>query len=206
MRSTALLVVAAEAWPGLALQLVASVRLTGSTGSTGSIGSIGAAVWAMLYYFTVFTNIAAALLFTTLASGQRISPRLVGGVTLAILLVGAVYHVLLRGFLDLSGGAALADFLLHTVTPIVVLLWWIAFARKDSQDRRDSLVWAVFLLIYFCYGLARGTLEGRYLYPFMNVATLGWLEMLLHGAAIAIAFIVAGYMLFGINRLFSTHK
>lgn len=191
LKRPAAFAVAVVTWTGLAVQFVASVGLTGSA---------VAALWIMLLYFTVLTNIVVAFLFTALASGWRASPRLVGGVALSILLVGAVYHTLLRGLLDLSGGAATADFLLHTLTPILVLLWWIVFAAKGGVKRRDPLVWALFPLAYFGYGLTRGTLDGRYPYPFMNVAKLGWSQTLLNGAAIAIIFIVAGYVLFGIDR------
>lgn len=190
----AALTIAATAWTGLAVQLVASVQQT---------GSVLDALWIMLLYFTVITNIVVALLFSALASGWHATPRLVGGVTLSIMLVGAVYHTLLRGLLNLSGGAAFADFLLHTVTPIIVLLWWIAFAPKGGLDRRDPLRWVIFPLIYFCYGLARGTMEGRYPYPFMNLTALGWPHTLSNAAAIAGGFVVAGYGLFKMDRLLS---
>jgi hypothetical protein len=190
----AALAIAATTWTGLAVQLVASVRLT---------GSVLEALWIMLLYFTVITNIVVALLFSALASGWHASPRLIGGVTLAITLVGIVYHTLLRGLLDLSGGVALADFLLHTVTPIIVLAWWIAFASKGGLDRRDPLGWVIFPLVYFGYGLARGAMDDRYPYPFMNLAALGWPHTLLNAAAIASGFIVAGYTLFTLDRLLS---
>lgn len=190
----AALAIAATTWTGLAVQLVASVRLT---------GSVLEALWIMLLYFTVITNIVVALLFSALASGWHASPRLVGGATLAIILVGAVYHALLRGLLDLSGGAALADFLLHTVTPIIVPIWWIAFAPRGGLDQRDPLKWAIFPLGYFGYGLARGAMDGRYPYPFMNLAVLGWPHTLLNAAAIASGFVVAGCVLLKMDKVLS---
>ncbi|WP_157098698.1 Pr6Pr family membrane protein [Novosphingobium rosa] len=196
MRS-ATLIVAITAWAGLAVQLHASVEAT---------GSLFSALWMMLLYFTVLTNIVVALLFAALAGGWRASPRLVGGVTLAIMLVGAIYHSLLSGLLDLSGGAALADVLLHTLTPIFVLLWWIVFAPKGGLTWRDPLVWALFPLAYLGYGLARGAQGGRYPYPFMNVSALGWTQTLLNAAAIAIGFVVAGYMLCAIDRRLSRSR
>lgn len=190
----AALTVAATTWTGLAIQLVASVGLT---------GSVPEALWTMLLYFTVITNIIVAALFSALMSGWHASPRLLGGVTLAIMLVGALYHILLRGLLDLSGGAALADFLLHTVTPIIVPIWWIAFAPRGGLDRRDPLRWTIFPLGYFGYGLARGAMDGRYPYPFMNLAVLGWPHTLLNAAAIASGFVVAGYMLLKMDNVLS---
>jgi len=48
-----------------------------------------------------------------------------------------------------------------------------------------------------------GVLGGCYPYPFMNVATLVWVQKLLNGATIAIAFVFAGNILVGIDRRLS---
>jgi hypothetical protein len=185
-------IVALVGWIGLAVQVKASIGLTGSA---------GAALWTILLYFTVLANFASAALFTAIAAERPVSARLIGGVTLAMLLVGIIYHLLLRGLLELSGGAALADFLLHTVAPILVPLWWLVFAPKGGLTTRDPPVWALFPLAYFVYGLARGAIEGRYPYPFMNLARLGWGHTLLNALVIAIGFMLAGYALVGIDRL-----
>jgi hypothetical protein len=190
----AALIVAMTIWVGLAVQFVASVGLAASA---------GAALWMMLLYFTILANLASALLFTAMVAGSSASARLIGGVTLAMLLVGIVYHLLLSGLLSLSGGAALADVLLHTVAPILVPSWWLVFAPKGGLTMRDPPIWAVFPLAYFVYGLARGGRGGHYPYPFMNLDKLGWGHTLLNACVIAIAFMLAGYALVGIDRLFA---
>jgi len=99
-------VVALAAWAGLALQLDASIMRT---------GAVGAALWAMLLYFTIISNLLLALLFTGIALGRArlAAPRLLGGMTLTILLVGVVYHFLLCGQAELDEGVALVGILLH---------------------------------------------------------------------------------------------
>ena len=186
----AALTVAAVAWTGLVVQLIASTELT---------GSIGQAIWSMARYFTVITNLLAALLFTAVALGQDARPKLVGLVTLAILLVGIVYATMLRGLVELSGGAALADFLLHSVTPVVVPLWWLMFAPREGLGWRDPWQWALLPLVYFAYALVRGAIEGRYAYPFMDVGNLGWPAVLSNAALMAAGFVVGGYGLVAIS-------
>jgi hypothetical protein len=185
-------IVALVAWIGLAVQLRASIGLAGSA---------GAALWAMFRYFTVIANLIVAVVFTALAAGRAASAALLGGVTLTILLVGVVYAVLLHGLLELSGGAALADLLLHIVVPILVPLWWLAFAPKGGLARRDPLIWAILPLVYFGYGLARGANEGTYPYPFMNPAKLGWHLVLFNAFMLAVGFIAAGNFLIMLDRL-----
>lgn len=177
---------ALAAWVGLAVQLNASSILT---------GSMGAAAWVMLRYFTVITNLALAVIFTGVAFGRPAYgvPTLLGGVTLSILLVGVVYFLLLRGLVELSGGARAADVLLHQVTPILGSLFWLACVPKGLLRSRDPWLWAAFPLAYLVYALVRGGLDGAYAYPFIDVAQLGWAQTGFNAAAIALSFILAGH-------------
>ncbi|WP_394889227.1 hypothetical protein ACG873_28785 [Mesorhizobium sp. AaZ16] len=57
------------------------------------------ALWALIGYFTITTNLLVAIVFTgvTLRSTAFESSWLLGGTLLSILLVGVVYALLLRG-------------------------------------------------------------------------------------------------------------
>lgn len=185
-------VLALIAWLGLALQFETSLRQQGSIAST---------LWIMLLYFTILTNLAVALLFTGIAAGRPRdgAPRLVGWITLAILLVGIVYALLLRGTAELSGNAATADVLLHQVTPVLVPLYWLAFTPKGALTVRHPVLWAAYPLAYFAYALARAALDGRYPYPFINAARLGWAQVAVNAATIAAGFLAAGYVLVALD-------
>lgn len=185
--------IALVAWVGLGAQLLASYDL---------VGALAQSAWVMARYFTVITNLLVALVFTGLALGaERLArPPLLGGVTLAILLVGVVYWLLLRGLVELSGGAALADFLLHTITPAAALLFWIGFVPKGRLRWRHPLIWAAYPLAYFLYALVRGAAEGRYAYPFLDVAEIGWPGALVNGGLICLGFLFAGFALVWIDR------
>lgn len=179
--------IALLAWIGLSVQFAASF---------GRVGSPVGAAWVMLRYFTVITNLLLALVLTGVALGRpgAGAPRVVGGVTLAILLVGVVYNLLLRDLLDLSGGAKVADILLHQVTPVLGVLFWLAYAPKGALRLADPVIWAAFPLVYFAYALARGATEGVYAYPFMDVSRIGWAATGVNAFAIAAGFLVAGYV------------
>ena len=81
-------VVALVAVAGLAIQFEATFAPNGSVTDT---------LWIVLRFFTVLTNMAVALTFAAIALGYGVTPRWLGGVLLAILLVGVVYGLLLRG-------------------------------------------------------------------------------------------------------------
>lgn len=187
-------IVALTALAGLAVQFDATQAQTGSIGET---------LWTLLRFFTIWANILVILTLGPIAIGRQVSPRRVGGTVLAILLVGIIYGLLLRGLLSLSGGALLADTLLHKVTPLLAPLWWIAFARKGRLGRRDPWIWAIFPAAYLPYALLRGMMEGHYAYPFINVAKLGIGQVALNALLIAIGFVMAGYMLVWIDGRFN---
>lgn len=191
--------IALVAWTGLALQLQASVA---------NHGSPGAALWAMLRFFTVIANLLLALLLGAIALGsaRAARPRLLGGMTLTILLVGAVYMLLLRGQAELNDGVALVGVLLHEVTPPATALFWLAFAPKGRLGRGDPLRWTTLPLAYLGYALARGAVEGVYPYPFIDVASIGWGRTLANSAGIAVGFVVAGYALVGVDRVLGRRR
>ncbi|MBH1997737.1 MAG: Pr6Pr family membrane protein [Sphingomonadaceae bacterium] len=188
----------------IAAGIIALVAMAGLTiqydATYAQTGSIGATLWTLLRFFTILANIPVALLFGAIMVGRQPNPKLIAGVTLAILLVGIVYGLLLRGLLDLSGGALLADTLLHKVTPVMAPLWWIAFAPKGRLDRTCPWLWAIFPLAYLPYALVRGAIEGTYAYPFINVARLGIGAVMVNAVLIALGFLLAGYALVWLDR------
>jgi hypothetical protein len=181
--------------------LVASIAVVGLVvqfqAVLGRQGSIAVTVWSLLRYFTIIANLLVTAVFIGVALGwsRAARPSVLGGVTLAIVLVGVVYGLLLNGLLELSGGDEFADLVLHKVVPVLVPVWWLTFAPKGGLTWRDPWLWAVLPLIYFGYGLARGGLDGVYPYPFMDLAKLGWGRTLAHALAMAVAFVGAGFSL-----------
>ena len=127
-------------------------------------------------------------------------------VALAIVLVGVVYWLLLRGALELSGGAWVADLLLHSATPVLVPLWWLGFAPKGGLTGRDPWRWAALPVVYFAYALARGAAEGRYAYPFLDVGRIGWGQTLLTALVMGLGFVVGGFALVWIDRRMAARR
>lgn len=184
-------VIALTAAAGLAIQYRATFGQTGSVSET---------LWILARFFTVLTNGAVAVVFAGIALGARVTARRIGGVTLAILLVGAVYGLLLRGLLHLSRGALLADTLLHKAVPVLVALWWIFCAPKGKLRWRDPWWWAAFPAAYLPYALLRGAMEGKYAYPFINVDRLGIGQVLVNVLLIAAEFLAMGFALVWMDR------
>jgi hypothetical protein len=145
-------------WFALGLQCVMTYQQSQSLPQT---------LWIVFAYFTITTNLIVAAVFTALALNRTFLRRewIVAGTMLSILLVGVIYALLLHGMLELSGGSALSNTLLHMVTPILVPLYWIAFTPKGHLSRRHPPRWAVYPLAYLAYALVRGSITGQYPTP-----------------------------------------
>jgi len=184
--------IAIVTWAGLIIQFDASLALAHPPTRT---------LWVMARYFTVLANLVVALTFTVMTARPGWTPpRWIGGVTIAILLVGVVYATLLAGLLHLSGGAKLADLLLHRVTPVIVPLYWLVMMRHGRLTHRDPVLWAAAPLTYWVYALVRGHAEGVYAYPFLNVAKQGWPTTIVIALVIAAAFFAAGHAMVWLDQ------
>jgi hypothetical protein len=191
MRNLAAAVVAIVCWVGLGIQF----------GHTyGFEHTVPLTLWVLSRFFTVLTNLLMALAMTWVAIGRRAAPELLGGLTLSIVLVGVVYWALLQNLHHPDGLAHVANILLHRVSPVAMTLWWLLFAPRGRLRWRAPWLWTIYPMAYFAFILARGRLDGRYPYPFIDVTHLGWLQVALNAAGIALAFILAGYAMVWIDR------
>jgi len=199
----ALALVAVIAWFGVLLQLWLSIRIALGNGKTLADGFI-----AFFGYFTVLTNIFAALTSSLpLTVGRTRLGRwfgdgmVLGCATTAILLVGIVYHLLLRNVWAPEGLQWVADMTLHYAVPIALFVYWISFPPSQKLSIWAPLSWSLYPLIYLAYVFARGELIGSYPYHFIDVTNLGYVKALVNSLSLLIAFVVLGCVVNGIARL-----
>jgi hypothetical protein len=183
--------IALVCWTGLGLRFSLTYAHNGSAVSTAVI---------MLRYFTIIANLLVAVEMTRLALGLRISPFTLGGLTIAMILVGVVYGILLRNVHPLTGAALFASDLMHDVAPIAITLFWMFLVPHGRLRWTAPLWWSLLPIAYFIYAILRGGVGGRYPYFFMDVGTIGLPQTMLNGAAIAAAFIVSGYAMLWLDH------
>ncbi len=168
---------------------------------TGQYGGAMATIWALARFFTILTNLAVAVTFGMAASrrggfaasqhGNEAAPW-IAALTLAMVLVGGTYHVLLAGITDFVGLGAWANHGLHSVVPVACLLWWLAYAPKRTLDYGDLPMFVLWPCLYVAYALARGAADGVYPYPFMDLPEKGAVEVAFNLAGLSIALLIGG--------------
>lgn len=187
--------VALTALVGLALQFVFIQIDMQATGATAVEAS-----WRFVSYFTILTNMLVLVVLGRVALGHGVSQSLLGGTTLAIVVVGVVYHLLLAQLNSMEGWRRVADQLVHTAVPLLALLLWIARLPRHGLQWPDAPRWLLWPMGYAVYALVRAQFDGFYPYPFLDVSDLGWPRVLLNAVGMAIAFLAAGLAMVALSR------
>ena len=108
---------------------------------------------------------------------------------LAIAVTGVVHVVALRPIQDLTGWDAVADILLHVVSPIIAVLGWLLYGPRPRISWNDvgrSAVWPVLWLVYT---LVHGAITDWYPYPFVDVSEIGYARTLINAAIVTVIFL-----------------
>jgi hypothetical protein len=195
-------VTALVAWLAIGLQLLVVLDVNLALGKP----LLGTLV-AFLSYFTITTNllVAAGLTWRLLAPQSRpgrffARPTTSAATALYIVVVALVYAVMLRNLNHPQGWEKYADQLLHQIVPALYLLHWIIWAPRGYLRWRSTLTWLVYPLLFLGYTLARGAVIGRYPYPFMDVAKLGYSWVLINAAILAGVFALLGLAFVAADR------
>jgi len=192
MPRAAAALVAMICWAGIAIQFWASYIFRHH--------DLVLTLWTLARFFTIICNLALAIAMTAVALGKRLSPLVLGGLTLAILLVGIVYRTLLAGLYPLEGLPLIANYLLHDISPVAMAAYWLMFVPRARLRWSAPWWWVLFPGVYLGYAMLRGQLDHHYPYPFIDVGRLGWTQVALNVAGIAFAFVIAGFGLVWVDR------
>lgn len=171
--------------------------------------SLPGAIWGLLRWFTITTNLLVGLVFARLAwrGSGSVGPVTMGGVMLAIVLVGVVFNLLLPPLPHPTVWDALGDHVHHVAAPVAVPLWWAVFTPHGRLRWSAPLVWSSYPLGYIAYTFARapfivpeGGAQSRYPYFFMDVDRFGLAAVMGNLLAIAAGFVLTGLLAVAIDR------
>lgn len=192
---------------GLVLQLCLSIS---ADSGDGYFESTPDRIVNFFSFFTVLSNVAVAATTGLLAirldrdSALFRTIRLDGVVGIAV--TGVVFHLALSDLQELTGWHALADFLLHTASPVLTVLGWLLLGPRRQLSRRIVLLAVIAPICWLVYTLVRGAnVQDRfgddyYPYPFMNVQEHGYPVVLLNCAVVAVLFLAISFGALALDR------
>ena len=192
---------------GLVLQFCITIPASMEAGR-----SFLASIVFLFSFFTILTNIGAILVHVSLLSPSGYAwlpafagPRMRAGVAVSIALVFIVYATVLAQLWQPQGLFLLCDVLLHYVTPVLFMLWWLVAGADGSTRWRDISWWMLYPIVYLVYALARAPIAGEVPYPFLDVAKNGAASVAIAALAITGLFlvlcIIAVFVDRGVSRL-----
>ena len=195
MRLTATRVVACVGaligWVALIVQLWLLVQVMAVDGRSAAL-----ALWRFVGYFTILTNIVAALTLTHGAVRPGVgkglgSPAFELAMVVATVMVGIVYSVALRAVWDPQGWQLVVDRVLHDLMPILFVLYWLLRPHGDLRFRHAILA-LIYPLAYCTYAMVRGTFDGWYAYHFLDPSSLEPLVLARNVAVLTTVFLAIG--------------
>ena len=166
--------------------------------------------WTINYFsfFTTIGNILVALAMTLpwLAPRSRLAQwllrRSVRTVIVAyIIVVGLVYHLMLRNLYNPQGWRLACVIILHYVIPPLFIIDWLAFVQKRDLSWKILFGALALPVLYVAWTLVHGAFTGFYPYPFINVARFGYAQVLMTIGAMIAAFVGLVLGLVGVGRL-----
>ena len=168
----------------------------------------GGFFFALVFYFsffTILTNTGLVRVYAAGLSGWR-RLRFLAGPTArtmmagAILVVMLVYALLLAPLWNPQGLERLLDVGLHYVAPALYLIWWVVGPHPVRLRYGRVLVMMIYPLGYCVWVIARGITIERWPYPFVSVPELGWGQVLMNMAGLALVFVAVYFAAVAIAR------
>jgi hypothetical protein len=195
--------VSVAAWTGLLLQ--ADVSFTAMLGEGLKLSD---ALIRFFSYFTILTNGFIAIDGAVCALGgdnrwtrSEAHTSLETCLAVSIFWVAVVFALLLRGLRHLEGIEIVADGLLHTIVPILYLIYWGVYGSRHKLHWFQANFWPIYPLLYFIYALVEGWRTGLYPYPFIDATRIGYERTLINGGCLLLVFWLGGFVFIGLGRL-----
>ncbi len=161
-------------------------------------------------FFTVLTNLLAALVLTGYAAGpgfvgyrRATSPLVMTTAAAAITIVGSVYFLILRHLWKPEGVQFWADVALHYIVPALTVVFWAWVAPARALGWKDTPWLFVYPVMYLVYVFVRGEIVQLYPYPFINVLAIGYPSALLNAAGMMLAYALVVGLFCGLKMAFS---
>jgi hypothetical protein len=155
-------------------------------------------------FFTITTNIMVAIYFTMQlfgnTNGVLNKPGTLTAITVYITVVGLIYQFALRHVWHPKGLQMVVDELLHSIIPILVIIYWYLYEEKREIKYIRALKWLIYPAIYLVFIMDRGYFTGFYPYPFVNVNELGVGKTALHCGYMLLLFIALALLYIRIGK------
>ncbi|MDB5012982.1 MAG: hypothetical protein JWQ25_1184 [Daejeonella sp.] len=175
---------------------------------TSGVAPIPELVIRYFSYFTILTNLLVAICCTSIliipssAIGKFFQKaKTLTAITVYILIVGLIYNFILRFLWKPEGLQLIVDELLHSVIPILFIIFWLLFVVKSQLTWKHVFPWLIYPSAYVFFIFIRGFSSGFYPYSFINAGALGTQKAVMNAAGIALIFLIVSLLFIVIAKI-----
>jgi hypothetical protein len=184
---------------GLAVQVVVTASAT-----EGRFAGVPARLGNLLCFFTIESNIIVGVTCLLLAirldrSSTAFQTWRLAGV-LGIAVTGTVFHLVLSGLHTLTGAAKVADFVLHTLVPLLALAGWLVFGPRGVLTWRIAAWSLAYPVVWLVFTLIRGAIIDYYPYPFLEASRIGYGQVAVNCVLVTVLFLALAAAAVGLDR------
>lgn len=198
MKKTLALLFALIGWFAIIAQLFLMIE--------NRITPITEALIRFFSFFTILTNVVVAAYFTSIALIKNPNklldtPGILTAITIYIFMVGSVYQIALRHIWEPQGLQMVVDELLHSVIPVLVILFWSMFEKTKTINYSQVVKWIIYPILYLIFILIRGSYSTFYPYPFVDVVALGMTKVLINSIILLLVCMLTSVVFVFIGKL-----
>ena len=170
--------------------------------------SIPETILRFFSFFTIDTNILVALCFSFIFLRRNsgvgrffTKPTTITAITIYITIVGIVYNVILRSTWRPEGLQKVVDELLHSVIPVLFILFWLIFIPIEQLKWKNAVSWLIYPIVYMAYAIIHGAITKFYPYHFVDVNALGYNKALFNAGGILLVIFLLSLALIATGKL-----
>jgi hypothetical protein len=158
-------------------------------------------------FFTILTNLIVAICCSVLIgksnsgiSNRFSQPGTLTPIAVYITIVGIVYNLILRFLWKPEGLQWIVDELLHSVTPLLFITFWLLIVPKAKFYWKSVLAWLLYPLSYLIFVILRGISSSFYPYPFIDVDKIGYPQTFINSSGMLLAFLAISILFLTVNK------
>lgn len=159
-------------------------------------------------YYTMQTNLLAAIWLTLAVIFhfnsnrlKKVEGALKGGITIYILITFLGYAIMLSSlYKPTTPYGIFTNLVIHYLVPIAFVIDWVFTVKKVKYRWVNLVLWIIYPILYIVLSILHGKFLGSYLYPFLNIDTMGLGYYFLALGILVIVFLASGSLLILINR------
>jgi len=169
-------------------------------GWLGKMGGLRSALVQASTFYTNWTGLAAAVVFTGIALSFRPlgRPEVIGNMQVLVVVLALLYWGMtgVGGFLSSSP----AEMFLHAGLPPMVVGFWLGFTPRRRMTQLLPPIWLAIPMAYMVHFMTIGARTGRYPYPAVDVGQRGMVDVMTVLACTLVIALLAGYAIVALDE------